>query len=532
MGEINFQSGGGPAAKGSSLGGRIFLVLFATPFAGFGCFAVWDAIKKFFAGNIGEALPIGLFGLVFAAIGFGLMYFSLTAARREKANAAKWLNQTDDGKKIWLARPDWAAGKIKSATGNEWKVFLFMAVMFCGIGGAVSFAALPKELEKGNHLALLVLIFPVIGLGLLFAFVRALLARRRFGDCFFELAQVPAPLGGTLDGLISTGAPLKLEEPLHLELSCIRRTVTQSGKNRTTAETILWQDEKVFRPDASLPATGSGGSGIPVHFNLPADQPESLLRGNPTVVWRLEAKAKMSGPNFSATFEVPVFRVAGAVSVAGKKSDPTAPLQMSAEEIRRDEHSKIQVTDGPVGREFYFPAARNLGTAFALTFFLLIWSGFLALMIYKHAPILFPIVFGLFEIFILWGCFMAWFKSSRVTVNGSGVTLQNRYLIFRRTRQFAADEIVRFDTKVGMTSGTTVFQDLKLITRASQDNMAARKARYPQTGEKPPLQFRTLDPPGVTMASSIASKPEADWLLREMARALGRLPAPPSDGFK
>ena len=83
-----------------------------------------------------------------------------------------------------------------------------------------------------------------------------------------------------------------------------------------------------------------------------------------------------------------------------------------------------------------------------------------------------------------------------------------------------------------MTSGTTVFQDLKLITRASQDNMAARKARYEQTGEKSPQKVGAFDPTGITLASSIASKPEADWLLREMARALGRLPVPPSDGFK
>ena len=130
--------------------------------------------------------------------------------------------------------------------------------------------------------------------------------------------------------------------------------------------------------------------------------------------------------------------------------------------------------------------------------------------------------FGLIEIFVVWGCLSLWFKSSRVTVNGSGVTLQTRWLLFTRTRQFAANEIIRFDSKVGMTSGNQVFQDIKLVTRASEDNLAARKARCQQTGEKPPLQFRTFDPTGVTLAGSIASKPETDWLIREMTRALGR----------
>lgn len=523
MAGLNFQLGDGqPESKAGSLVGRIVLFLFATPFAAFGVIAVWQAIKKIQAGDMKGGMFLSLFGMVFCAVGFGLMFAAITAERRRKAAEAKWLAQTDGGKRIWLARPDWAAGKIKSATGSQWKLFLFMGVMFGAIGGTASFFALKEELPKGNYAVLFVLLFPTVAIGFIFAAVRALLARRRFGDCFFELAQVPAPLGGSLDGLIQTGARLNLEEALHLKLSCIRRTVSSSGKNRNVQESILWQDEKVFRHDASLPMTAAGGTGIPVHFNLPASQPESVLRGNPTVSWRLDVKAKMAGPDFAAIFKVPVFRVAGAVPTAESEPDPTAPLQMSAEEIRRDEHSRIQVTDGPNGREFYFPAARNLGMAFGLTLFLAIWSGVLWLMMVKHAPVLFPIVFGLFEIFILWGFVSAWFKSSRVTVNGTGVTLQNRWLIYSRTRRFDASEIARFDLKVGMTSGATAFHDIKLVTRAGeQDGFDALKERQ-QTGERPPISFKIGDPSGITLASSVASRPEAEWLVREMTRALGR----------
>ena len=50
----------------------------------------------------------------------------------------------------------------------------------------------------------------------------------------------------------------------------------------------------------------------------------------------------------------------------------------------------------------------------------------------------------------------------------------------------------------------------------------ARKARYEQTGERPPLKFSVSTPGGFTLAGGLASKPEADWLVREMTRALGR----------
>ena len=74
--------------------------------------------------------------------------------------------------------------------------------------------------------------------------------------------------------MILTGARLKLEQGLHLKFSCIRRTVSGSGKDQRVNENVLWQDEKIFKAEASLPDPEPGRSGIPVFFKLPADQPE------------------------------------------------------------------------------------------------------------------------------------------------------------------------------------------------------------------------------------------------------------------
>jgi hypothetical protein len=141
----------------------------------------------------------------------------------------------------------------------------------------------------------------------------------------------------------------------------------------------------------------------------------------------------------------------------------------------------------------------------------------------KQTPILFPIVFGFFGIFLIWGCFGLWFKSSRVTVNNSEVTLQNRWLIFGRTRRFAADDTAWFVSRMGMTSGSTTYHDIKLELRANEtDSFAARKLQFRQTGQRPPLRFKMIGPSGITVASSIASKTETEWLVREMNAALGK----------
>ena len=512
-----------PVAAPAGTGGRIFLILFSLPFAGFGLFALVQAFRKWGANQFHDAAGLGVFGLIFCGVGFGLLALMIFGGKKQRAADAVRSQRPDQP---WLWRPDWAAGKIKSTAGAQVKLFAVMAVAFCGMGGLFTFTVLPKELQKGNYPALLVLLFPVVGIGFVIAIVRAVRARRRFGDCYFELAQIPAPLGGTLDGMIQTGARLRLEHGLHLKLSCIRRVVTGSGKNQNTQETVLWQDEKVFAPDAGLPEPEPGHSGIPVFFKLPSDQPECFARGNETVLWRLEAKSQMRGPDFSATFEVPVFQVAGAVvAEEANEPDPTAALQMPVEELRRDENSKILVTDGPRGREFYFPAARNPGAAIMTTVFALVFNGATVATFHFHAPILFPIVLGLFGALIFCFAFSLWFKSSRVTVDSTGVSAVNRWLLFSRTRRFAAADIVRFDTKVGMTSGTQTFQDLKLVTAASANSYAASQEKFQQTGERPPLKFAVSSHGGVTLAGGLASKPEADWLVQEMTRALGRRPA-------
>jgi len=457
----------------------------------------WPILKDFNRTRQNGGQPAGVPLVIFG--GFFLMMVLLVVGsvvrglgKLAKADTA---GQPVRDPQPWLARADWAAGKIKSTTGAQTKIFALMALAFCGLGGFFTFAVLPKELHNGNDKALVVVLFPAVGIGFVIALVRTTLARRRFGDCCFEMASIPGALGGSLDGLIQTGGRLRLEHGLHLKLSCIRRTVSGSGNQRNVSETILWQDEKVFKTDVDLPEPEPGHSGIPVFFKLPADQPECLVRGNEAILWRLEAKAKMSGPDFAARFDVPVFQVAGG-AVDEAMPDPTAALQMPVEELRRDEHSKIQVIDGPGGREFYFPAARNPGTAVGMTCFFLAWTGFTLAAYLLFKSVLFEILFTAVDVLVFMGLLNLWFKASRVTVDSTGIRAVNRWLLFTRAHHFAALDIDRMETKVGMTCGNQAYLDLKVVTRAGK---------------------------ACTVASGLASKPEADWLVQEMAKALGRV---------
>jgi hypothetical protein len=524
MNDLEFNSGrSNSSGKSSGTGGMIFLILFGTPFAGFGVVALVKGANLLIAGNIKSGIPLCIFGLIFSAVGFGLMAGGVIGRKKMKRKAE--LQARYPGKP-WMARPDWAEGKIKSSTMAQSYVYLIMSVAFTGIGGTSACFALPEVWQKHNYAALLVLLFPLVGIALLVAFVNAWRSQRRFGTCVFELAQIPVPVGGVLEGMIETGHPLALEHELHLTCSCIRRVVSGSGKSESTHEYVLWQSEKVYSEQAGLAATGPGQTGIPVHFKLPNDQPECSSQGSESVLWRLEAKSKMHGPGFRVLFELPVFRVAGAAGAEADDADPTAALQAPIEEIRRDENSKIKISDGPDGRDFYFPAARNPGTALFVTLIFLVWSGIFYVLVRAKAPLIFPIVWGVFDIFLAYGTFTAWFKSSRVTISSARVRAVTRYLLFTRTKQFNAGEVARFATKTGMQSGTKVYTDIRLIPGGSDDKFAASMGKMAEPADATQLamkRFREASgPSGVTVASSIGSVTEADWLVAEMNKALGK----------
>jgi hypothetical protein len=148
---------------------------------------------------------------------------------------------------------------------------------------------------------------------------------------------------------------------------------------------------------------------------------------------------------------------------------------------------------------------------------------------------LFSIVFGLIGVLLILGTFNLWFQSSRITINSTNVQLTKHLLVFSRSRQFLTDDVARFATKTGMQSGSQVFTDIKLIPRGSDEKFAASTKNFNQTfqdtfqeaslpeAEKVMSRFRqAAGPSGVTVASSIATLVEANWLVAEMNKALGR----------
>jgi len=463
--------------------------LLSIPFAFMAIFAIVLLLHDGLLGGLNRQKAMGLLSAAVVCGGLIALIFGISAKKHAlHAGAAK---AGDD--KPWLRRKDWAAGRITSSSRKAvWLLWIFVA-FWCAASAAISLAVVLPQLHQGNHAALIALIFPVIGLAMIYFALNTTLAWRKFGQSIFEMAAVPAAAGGTLEGEIQVKAKLAPQHGLHLRLSCLRRTTGGSGNNRTTTEKILWQDEKWLCAD--LPQTDANATGVPVYFKLPENLPESTASPGDGIHWRLEASAKLRGPNFHAAFEVPVFKLPGPPAIA---ADPTLQYQMSLDEVRKQTHSKIQVNDlAEGGKEFIFPAARNPGFASGATLFCLIWTGIVILLVWKHAPFLFPFVFGVLDLLMIAFSFDLWFHRSRVAVAAGELKIETSWLIFKKQHALKIADAANFTADVGATAGHSAYYDLKVRARDGRE---------------------------FTLAKNLNNKPEADWLARQLTMATKSLP--------
>jgi hypothetical protein len=467
------------------------VVLFLLPFAAVGTFTAVMAVQRAAARNWTEALFFGLFAVTFGGVGFGGIAAALTGRRKLKEQAALAASHPDSP---WLWRPDWASGRVIDSS----RATMFTAWVFAAFWNLVSFPTgflgVRTAIQEGKPAALLAVLFPLVGIGLVVWAMRATLRYRKYGVSRLELSTIPGVVGRTLTGMVRAPASMQPADGFQVTLTCVRRVTSQRGKNSSTSESIIWQDE---RRVAGEPTRTSAAmeTHIPVAFRLPADaQPCDETNSNNRVLWRLRLLATVPGVDYEAQFEVPVFRTSASDQPLSTEEERITRDPIAGADYEQPADSRIVVTTNRRGTEVLFPAARNPGAATSLTFFLLLWLGCIALQIYFRAPLLFPVVTGLFGLLILFGVLDLWLTVSRVTVDAGILTWASGYLFPGRERTLQASEIADVIASIGMQAGTTVYYDVTVVRK---------------NGKK------------IKLGSSLRNKREAEWLAGTIKKAIG-----------
>ncbi|MBT3060970.1 MAG: DUF3592 domain-containing protein [Candidatus Thiodiazotropha sp.] len=237
-----------------------------------------------------------IFIIVFGGAGLGLIIFGLRGKRV--------IDTPEAVDKPWLARPEWADNRILS--GARLGMYLFWGfTIFWNALSIPAAIAVPEVWRKEGALALLILLFPLIGMGLFYWTVKQTLEWRRFGYTPLTMDPFPGAIGGDVGGEIQVDVPYESGLVCEVTLSSIYSYVTGSGKNRSRSESVKWQDSGYAQVEPA-----ARGMRLGFRFSVPEGlNPSEEETGN-YYFWRLNIKAEQPGIDLDRSYTIPVYATA------------------------------------------------------------------------------------------------------------------------------------------------------------------------------------------------------------------------------
>ena len=483
-----------------SKGAAAFLAFFGLMFFVPGLLFLVNFLAKNQNAGANGTLAGAAIGLFISAIGAGFVFAAWFGYGRLKKQAAV---EEANPSAPWLWRTDWASRRAESQRKNT-EITAWVVCIFCNIVTIPLAATLVPQLARHNDpRAFLVIGFSLIGVILFVVALRATFRHRRFGNTYFELYSLPFFPGGRLAGRIHLKLDADAAHGIDLRLSCVRRTITGSGNNRSTVQTVLWQT------DQNVPFGAIGmdplGRTIPVDFEIPPDAyVTDHDNASDQVLWLLHAKADVPGIDYADDFELPVFRTASAVELSPAASSSETPgfsfessSVTDSAPVAAPAHTKVVISSQAGGTEFYFPAFRTPSRALFLLVFTAIWSGVVYFLFHSSAPWFFGLVFGFFDLLMILICFHVVLGTSRIRVGNGEIISTKRILGIGSAKRFAISEI---DAIVPVTSG--------------QQGGNGGESMYA-------IRLRTKNGRRITLADEIASRQEARWIVSQIETLAG-----------
>lgn len=450
------------------------LIVFGIPFAAAGIYAGVAAVRILQIG--GSWRMAAVFGCVAIAFGFAGLGV-IAAAFRNSGNERR-----DDGLKArnpeqpWMWKAEWVDRRLRDQSRAGTGILWGFALLWNAISSPV-LIFIPQEIAKGNHIAYIGFLFPLVGLGLIVAAMRLTLRALRFRPSTLILDTVPAPIGGVLRGNVEVPHAFSNVSAILVRLIAMSRE--RNGKS--TVDRIITQEERELEP--SVIRQRPDGVVIPIEIAVPADGEPTNGEGGRQIYWRLSVDAEVPGIDYSATFDVPVFRTA--FSSDFRPHAATAPAGPPREPRYYVER------DGPHGHEFYFRAFRSPSLAFGSLGFSIVWIAAIVFMRFIDIPRIIPILCGLIAIPLVLSMLRLFFESRTI------VLAPDRIVICRRMLWPSEKSIVHADV-----AGVSAVP--------ASANSSARPYYH--------VDVRTTAGKRIRAATNIRSKREAEWVATRIGR--------------
>ncbi len=434
-------------------------MLFLLPFIAVGIGAGIGTVVQAIRGQWAQAGFLAMFAVMFGGAGIGPLIAGRKGMRRAKEQESLEAAHPDEP---WLWDQSWASGRITDSTSGKAVMSGLFALAWNLVALPAGYLVLKDIRQHGMSRAIVALLFPLVGLGLMVWAVRATLRYLKYGSSMLVLETLPGVIGREFAGTVTAHLALEPSEGFQVSLTCVNRVTTGSGKNRSTSESILWQDQRTIGETAWR--REGGHTVIPCVIPLPGDVQETAGRGSSDkIVWTLTVSGAVPGVDYESVFEVPVFRTAESDTPLPPE-EPRALESAAAEKYRQPTTSRIRVTSTRRGLEIYFPPARNPGLAASLTVFTLIWSGITPGLYLLGAPLLFPIVFGAFDLLLLYVVLALWLGTTFIHADHDGLKVTSGLLGIGRPREAPAAGVSSISPAISMTAGSTPYYGLEVVT--------------------------------------------------------------------
>ncbi len=427
------------------------LIAFGLPLVVFGLYL--GAAGANLYRHFGWTKPVVLFAVAAAAFSFAGFGIMITALRgRAQVFTDDELRQRNPDQP-WMWHPEWVSRRISDQSRAGTSLIWGFALLWNAVASPV-LVFLPDEIRKGNHLAWLGFLFPLVGVAMLVNAMRLTWRALRFRDSKLVLDTVPVPIGGTLRGTVEVPHVLASVSAVMIRLTALGRR--RSGN--TTVSTIACLEERELEP--GMLRHTADGTIIPIEIAVPAGAPATDTTGErENTFWRLSVDADVPGVDYHATFDVPVFQTAFSdFRPHGAPAPMTAPLEPKSFVERQT----------PEGRELHFARFRAPSRAFLSLLFTAVWLGAIALMIVIRVPVLIPIVCGIIAVPLILSTLELFFESSTILLGPHQVTVHRRLLSKTETVIPYSDIESAKAVAIGISNGARPYYRVDIATTAGK----------------------------------------------------------------